>query len=222
MADTRRSRAPRGGDVWSRHACEDCCSLLEPGGCGCVREWQFLLRLATPSASPWASACPPASRGTSTALVGDRSRLRPEKPPLSAHKRPSSTTIARQIVPEAGQNAIHCAWWETVPVTRDTYEGRSEQGKALSKKISTGVSWRERKNSHLLPFLKRSLRVTCHKKGPAAKEATRQDPPSIGRLAGGLTVVTHAVSRGGRRVRVGNAMASQWSQIYMGGPTPFL
>ena len=131
-------------------------------------------------------------------------------------------TIARQIVPEAGQNAIHCAWWETVPVTRDTYEGRSEQGKALSKKISTGVSWRERKNSHLLPFLKRSLRVTCHKKGPAAKEATRQDPPSIGRLAGGLTVVTHAVSRGGRRVRVGNAMASQWSQIYMGGPTPFL
>eukprot|EP00966_Prymnesium_polylepis_P019408 447388-Prymnesium_polylepis.2 len=68
VADTRRSRAPRGGDVWSRHACEDCCSLLEPGGCGCVREWQFLLRLATPSASPWASARPPASRGTSTAL----------------------------------------------------------------------------------------------------------------------------------------------------------
>ena len=42
--------------------------------------------------------------------------------------------IARQIVPEVGQNAIHCAWWENVPVTRDTYEGRSEQGKALSKK----------------------------------------------------------------------------------------
>ena len=131
-------------------------------------------------------------------------------------------TIARQIVPEVGQNAIHCAWWETVPVTRDTYEGRSERGKALSKNFSTGVRLeREKKFSPPTLFFQVSM---CHvsQKGPAAKEATRQDPPSIGRLAGGLTVVTHAVSRGGRRVRVGNAMASQWSQIYMGGPTPFL
>lgn len=76
-------------------------------------------------------------------------------------------TIARQIVPEAGQNAIHCAWWETVPVTRDTYEGRSEQGKALSKKISTGVSWREKKFSPPSFFKKVS---TCH----VSQEGTRR------------------------------------------------
>ena len=39
------------------------------------------------------------------------------------------------------QYAIHCAWCKKVSVTRDTYEGRSEQGKALSKNFSTRVSW---------------------------------------------------------------------------------
>ena len=77
--------------------------------------------------------------------------------------------IARQIVPEVGQNAIHCAWWETVPVTRDTYEGRSEQGKALSKNFSTGVRLEREKNSHPYLFFSGLYVSRVTKRGPPPK-----------------------------------------------------
>ena len=77
-------------------------------------------------------------------------------------------TIARQIVPEVGQNAIHCAWWENVPVTRDTYEGRSERGKALSKKFlhRSEVGEREKFSPHTFFF-----------SGLYVSRVTRRGPP---------------------------------------------
>jgi hypothetical protein len=78
-------------------------------------------------------------------------------------------TIARQNVTEVGQNAIQCAWCKKVPVTGDTYEGRSEQGKALSKEISTGVRLEREKNSHLLPFFSGLYVSRVTKRGPPPK-----------------------------------------------------
>ena len=67
------------------------------------------------------------------------------------------------------QYAIHCAWCKKVSVTRDTYEGRSEQGKALSKEFSTRVSWGERKLLPFIPFFSGLYVSRVTKRGPPPK-----------------------------------------------------
>ena len=126
---------------------------------------------------------PPASFSRDVDCACGRPQSTPSgKQPLSAHERPSSTTIARQIVPEVGQNAIHCAWWENVPVTRDTYEGRSERGKALSKNFSTGVRLeREKKFSPPTFFFQVSM---CHVSQKGARRQRGYSPrPTFDRSA---------------------------------------